>query len=465
MNYINLIIYILSIFLLGFAILSFCENRNSFKVVGLLELIAFSFVIGVGATGFLFFFQALFLQISKQLWIYVNLVIALLLIFLGKSFQFSDEIKKDFFKNLYKAILIKRTELFLYFPVIIVLLISFSIVFANIFFTPLWDIDSFALWGFKSKVIYLSGLNKDSYFHLVEYGFSHLDYPLLVPFVNAGIYISAGNLSQNLGKLLYLPLFLSFFVILYCSAKKKLNSLFAFALSAILCSTAPFIQWASAGTADIYLATFLLLSFYYALNFMETSSLCYLIGFSFANLFIAFTKNEGLIIALINFIILFIFESVRGRNLGRLSRIIMAGIVVFLLILPWLIWSMDIPKIHENYPAQIKNIFLLDRWKRIPEIVSAFFTHISNLSRWGVFWLIVLIGVVFPKRDLDYLFPLVIFFILALLYFIVFMISPWSVKYLNAAALERLLIHLSIPGFFVVLSFLKIFVNRESQLH
>jgi len=382
-----------------------------------------------------------------------------LLIFSGKGFLILKEFWKNTFKNFCRPVL-KKTNIFSYLVAIFALLISFTIVFTNLFFTPLWDIDSFALWGFKSKVIYLSGLNKDSYFYLVEYGFSHLDYPLLVPFVNAGIYISAGNLSQSLGKILYFPLLISFFVILYCSARRKLNSLFAFMLSVMLFSTAPIIQWGSAGTADIYIAIFLLLSIYYSLNFIESFSIPYLIGFSFVNLFLAFTKNEGLAIALINFIVLFIFTSIMGKNVG-LFHIIIAGIAVFLFILPWLIWSMDIPKIHENYPSQIKNIFLLDRWKRIPEIVSVFFAHISNLSRWGLFWLVCLIGMVFPRKNLDYLLSIVLFFILFLLYFIVFMISPWSIEYLNAAVLERLLIHLSIPAFFITLDFLSIIVKMD----
>lgn len=459
-----LIIYLLSIFLLGFSVANFCENRNSGSDI--IRILSLSYILGSGMMGFLLFWIILlfgyFSHLSLILAFIISLSIFSVSTYLRRSSGGNFEINKQSYrKNCFSV----RHFFFLGIFILIAIIFAFMILFANIFFTPLWDIDSFALWGFKSKAIFYCALDKNSYFHNPSYGFSHLDYPLLVPLLNAGVYISMGKVSQNLGKLLYLPLYCSFSILLYYSCDEKTKKIFRWGLVAVIISSPALLQWSGAGTADIYVATYLTLSLYCGLKFLKIHSNSSLCGFALANAFLIFTKNEGLPIAFINTSILCIFFAISAKEHGwQFLKLFLWIILIIIMSLPWFIWSSDIPKIHENYPAQIKNLFHYERWVRIPIILTSFLRHMSNFLRWGVFWcLFLLAAITRPQKNPIYIYPLLIFIAIFALYFIIFIISPWSVAYLEAAALERLLIHLSVPAFFIISAFLSKISESEIQ--
>lgn len=459
-----LIIYLLSIFLLGFSLVNFCENRNSSSSV--IKILSLSYIFGSGMMGFLLFWIILLFGYFSRLsliWAFIiSLSVFIVSTYLHRSSGYNFEINKQSYNENFFSF---RSLFFPGILILIAIIFAFIILFANIFFTPLWDIDSFALWGFKSKVIFYNSLDKSSYFHNPSYGFSHLDYPLLVPLLNAGVYISMDKVSQNLGKLLYLPLYWSFSILLYFSCDEKIKKIFRCGLVAVIISAPALLQWSGAGTADIYLATYLALSLYYGLKFLKIHSHSSLCGFVLANAFLIFTKNEGLPIAFINTSILCLFSVISAKERGwQLLKLFLWIMLIIIMSLPWFIWSSDIPIIHENYPAQIKNILNSTHLQRIPLILNAFFRYMSNFSRWGLFWFLLFATIIagFNKKS-TYLYLLLTFLAIFALYFVIFIISPWSVAYLEAAALERLLIHISLPGFFIISAFLSKISGSSTQ--
>ena len=64
--------------------------------------------------------------------------------------------------------------------------------------SPLVEWDAFAIWGFKAKVLVHEALRPaPAYFHDLTLSYSHLDYPLMVPFLTAGAYAAMGTLMTR----------------------------------------------------------------------------------------------------------------------------------------------------------------------------------------------------------------------------------------------------------------------------
>jgi hypothetical protein len=339
--------------------------------------------------------------------------------------------------------------------------IAAGIVILNSLFTPLWDIDSFALWGLKSKALYLASLDKESYFHRPGYGFSHLEYPLLVPFLNAGVYACVGGISQPMGKLLYIPLFVAIAAVFHYSAVARMERLSALGLCAILISSPALVQWAGAGTADIYVVAFLSLGVLSCMRFLETRDKTHLAIAIVSNVALAFTKNEGLVMALANIVLLFAFAVAHGMSKAERMLIASGFSIACVALAPWFVWSADIPRIHENYPAQIANVLNPANLARIPGIASAFLSQATDISRWGLFWFVAAVSLATPQRRPSFSFPLASFAALGATYFAIFVVSPWSVEYLSVSALERLLLHLAVPAYFMMASSFSMHFSRK----
>ena len=87
-----------------------------------------------------------------------------------------------------------------------------SIVVAAIhaFGTALIEWDAFSIWCLKAKVLAATALQDDpSYFYNPAMSYSHLDYPLLVPFLVSGTYGMTGYVQEHLGRMIFPILFIA----------------------------------------------------------------------------------------------------------------------------------------------------------------------------------------------------------------------------------------------------------------
>ncbi len=451
MSLILLSAYFLSIILFGFSTLAICGNRKEAPSWPMPETLAVSYILGSGMAAFVLFWLALAGLPVSRLAICVLLIMSLSLFVFSRGIGPAKALPggRRAAGSVGAGAASARILLVLSLAAIS---IAAGIVILNSLFTPLWDIDSFALWGLKSKALYLASLDKESYFHRPGYGFSHLEYPLLVPFLNAGVYACAGGISQQMGKLLYIPLFVAIATVFHRSAAARMERLSALGLCAILISSPALVQWAGAGTADIYVVAFLSLGVLSSTRFLETRDKTHFAIAIVSNAALVFTKNEGLVMALANIVLLFAFAAAHGMS--RAERILIASgfSIACVALAPWFIWSADIPRIHENYPKQIANVLNPANLARIPGIASAFLSQATDISRWGLFWFVAAVSLATPQRRPSFSFPLASFAALGATYFAIFVVSPWSVEYLSASALERLLLHLAVPGYFMMAS-------------
>ncbi|GEM_PF-2269729 len=272
---------------------------------------------------------------------------------------------------------------------IVTIVAMFLIVCAHSVLMPLYEWDSFAIWGLKAKVLFYEGLGSD-YFQNPNLAYSHLDYPLLVPFLmSAGTFSSAGYSGEMTSKIIFPFLYLGFVYLIYSAMRWRFSRNMSLLLTAVFASTPALVRWSGAGTADMALAFFYAGSVFYLIKFLEERKILGLIVSAVFSLLCALTKNEGLPLAVINIVILMIFlPSPRLGFKGFRSFLIYIAIFA-VLFLPWFMFSHNIPKIHENYIGQLtvaKVAENLDRLKLIlPEMLLQFF----SIKSWGLVWILV----------------------------------------------------------------------------
>lgn len=327
---------------------------------------------------------------------------------------------------------------------IALILASTVVVGLNALALPVYDVDGFALWGLKGKVLFSAGLT-DGYFRQPNLGFSQLDYPLLGPFLAAGMHAAGDTLADTFARLPLALGHLAFAGTLALRLRTWLRPADALALAAILHGAAAMVQWAGGGSMDTLLALFYMASAGSLAAYLTTRDPGDLRTACLCTAFLAFTKNEGMPLALINLAVVAVMVRNSRVDLRRLALV--AG-GVLLLWLPWGLWARHLPHLHENYPAQLPKLADPEAWRRLPDILADFAGHLPNWRRWGLLWLTVPAAAAavhaWRRRPSPAAMALLLMGAAHLgLYLVIYIISPWPLDNLAAAATERLLLHLA----------------------
>src|SRR5262249_46507300 len=134
------------------------------------------------------------------------------------------------------------------------------------FSAPLLDWDAFAIWGLKAKVVAHEALRPTpAYFHDLTFSYSHLDYPLMLPFLTAGAYAASGAMDDPAAKLVSLFLDSLIVPMLYLGLRWKLSRRAAACLSVIPALLPVMFRLAGGGCADLPLAAFYAGSLFYTI--------------------------------------------------------------------------------------------------------------------------------------------------------------------------------------------------------
>lgn len=313
---------------------------------------------------------------------------------------------------------------------------------------PLYDIDSFQIYGLKAKVLYFDGLSAEAYFQQVNYGYSHLEYPLLGPLLSAGTYAALGHPDDQLGKLPYALQYAAFACLLLAMLRRNVSRTMALPLVASLLGLPALVQWAGGGTVDLLLAMFYAGSVFHLAAFLRSGTARELRPALLFTIGMAFTKNEGIALAIINFaVVALCLWPGASADRGRRFRPLLQCLAGFLALwLTWALWAATLPDIHERYGGRLGELFSPAAWARLPVIAQEFLHQVVAWRRWGGFWLIMPALCWLCPARLATRHGLAIAMMLtahAMLYVMVFMITPWGVEHLAAMAMERLLTHLA----------------------
>jgi hypothetical protein len=181
---------------------------------------------------------------------------------------------------------------------------------------------------------------------------------------------------------------------------------------------------------------------FYFLKWLEEERKADLVVLILFSVFAAFTKNEGLALALIVAAVMLLSCAVARTRIKWAGFFSFVG-GVLLLLSPWLWWSRNLPRTHENYGAQLRPAVVIENWNRINVILADFLRQGAAWSKWGGIWLLLLLVAVFGARGFRRQNVVVLWLLLFAqlsLYVLIFVVTPWNVQELLDSALDRLLL-------------------------
>src|ERR1700690_2311921 len=184
-------LYLLLILLVGYTVLSIIHSSSRFTIVQLIGLVP---AIGAGTMGLLLFWASLigFAPSRKVLVIVGVLTMACLLVMKQKNRRARINILATDWE---------KGDGWMVGP-LVVTVAGLAMIAAGALSTPLVEWDAFAIWGFKAKVLTYEALRPTpACFHDLTLSYSHLDYPLMVPFLTAGAYAAMETVDDQTGKL------------------------------------------------------------------------------------------------------------------------------------------------------------------------------------------------------------------------------------------------------------------------
>ena len=433
--------YLLLIVLVGYVVVSAIYPAQRMKAI---QLATFSAAAGAGSTGLLLFWTSLagFAPSRNLLLVIAGFALASL-VALNKNGRLisADKLPGQSEKKEFWAII----------PVSLILL-ALAVVATHSLLTPLEEWDAFAIWGLKAKVLAHAALRPvPPYFHDLSLSYSHLDYPLMLPFLTAGAYAAMGGADDQSGKLISVFLDVLVVPVVYLGLRWKLPRQPAIFLTAVLALLPAMFRYGGTGCADLPLAMFYAGSIFFAAKWLaETQWPDLLLAILFSS-FTAFTKNEGLVLALANGVVILGFGLWRSQRHNRIGAgVFLAGLLV--MNVAWLIWNHHLPKTHEDYGSKLTSTLLATHWPRLKQIIPALLVQATEPQVWGGLWLLAGVMALSGWRGLTRRYLLAVWILLALhlgSYVLAYIVTPWNLAVLMPETLERLLWH-TMPAVFLL---------------
>lgn len=396
--------YIAAIVLIGVAALSLCPKRSR----PLIEVFGFAAALGMGITGTLLLWLSI-VGMRPSRWTVLALAAAAIAVLRMRGLRIDCHAGRFAWWAAIPGALIA-------YLLVVVATASWAL--------PLWETDAFVIWDFKAKV--LAGealLPRSEYFTDHALSFSHLDYPLLLPMLDAI------GVSRLLSPLTYLALG----AIVYSAARRaQAGAIPAATIAALLLGAPAVVRWAGAGVADPLVALFAAAAVAALLDRddLPIAAACCA--------FLVMTKLEGMVLAGV--------VAAAMLLLHRLRLAIACVIAAIFLTMPWLVWSLGLPRTHENYAARVTPGDLMQSLHRTPTILQAFLQQFIDLRAWGILWLppvVVAIGAWRAFRDSRVVAVWCILLAQMLAYFIAYLVTPWELAELIPMTIHRLLLQVA----------------------
>jgi hypothetical protein len=268
-----------------------------------------------------------------------------------------------------------------------------------------------------------------------------LDYPLMVPFLTAGAYAAMGTIDDQTGKLVSVFLAVLIVPMVYLGLRWKLRRLPAACLGTLTALLPVLFRHADAGCADLPLAMFYAGSIVYAARWIDRQQREDLVLAILFSAFAAFTKNEGLILALANGAVMLGFGFRRNRQRQWVGAVaFLAGLLA--LDAAWLLWSHSLPRTHEDYGSKLLSIQVVTHLPKLKQIIPTMMVQITELQTWGLLWIMTGALALLGWRAFARRYVLALWILLGLQlasYALAYSVTPWDLTVLMPVTLDRLL--------------------------
>jgi hypothetical protein len=320
-------------------------------------------------------------------------------------------------------------------------------VFFQALIKPLTEWDSWAIYGFKSKVFYLHNILPVEFLKNTVIAYAHPDYPVLIPLAETWIYLCLGSWNDQLVKIIFPVYFICLLVFFYYSLRCFTGRSIALVFTVLLASIPQMVRFGSNGYADLPFMFYCFVSaaLLYRAYCSRLDNRLLLVSAIFAGL-AAHTKNEGIALGLFNVLAFFSAIAIRGKlNKHNLILIVKYAFIVFAITAPWLWFKSclglgnDVLNYHNlNLTNILNNLY------RIPVIFNAIVKDMLLIRYWGIFWLFAP-AVIMYKVKRVFTLPWLLLSVPLMLYagtcIIIYIITPHNIEWHLMTSLDRLLLH------------------------
>ena len=320
------------------------------------------------------------------------------------------------------------------------------VILFNACFLELYAWDGFMIWLLKAKVVLHESLKETSFFTNRNYGFAHLKYPLLLPFIYASFSLLTGGFNLYSARSPEFFLFIAgAFLFYYIFRKESRSSIFAMLLMTSMFLSPVFLINCGVGVADALLSIFYCASIYYQFAFFRNGKRQDILLAIIFTALCAMTKNEGIALYGVS-IVLFTFFSILLKPTGNsIKNSLFFALGTTLLVLPYFLWSSSLPATDENYPQHLSALLSMKKLSLLPGIFGKFITTMFSLKFLPPS-LIAIFALATVKRTFftSHLFwtRFIYFSLHFLMYILIFAVTPWNLSFLYNTALDRVILHL-----------------------
>ncbi len=315
---------------------------------------------------------------------------------------------------------------------------------ANSYATPMfWD--GRYIWAFKAKAIFLDGrLDREVFSNLARYRHTHVDYPLLVPSVQAWGYEFLGYVDERKAALIGLVYWAGLVGLLACWLRRRMDWPWALGIALLVCQVPLMTYHGGGGGADVaqafcFLAGGLLLADWAERGRREDgvmSALMFGVG--------TLVKAEGLSMAVGGGLVFAFAWWARGRRLGWAGLAYGAPA----LLLPYLSWAAL--RAHWGIPSlQLSRMQLRpwpELWWRVVATARAMVEQFTAWPQWELAWAFIALGLIcflLWVRRMGAIAALwgLVFWQLAV-YVGIYALSPYDIDWHLTTSLDRVLLHI-----------------------
>ena len=427
-----LMLYLLVFLVLGMALaLALAESPT----LPLHELAARVLAFGLGGAGLCWFWLSLIGLIPSRLGgaIIAIVAIALIAVLVGRGRKLTPAREKSS---------TSLREMVTVFVLLLPVLLGLTIISVHALGHVCYEWDGYLLWGMKTRAVTADPLMAADYFHNPHFQPLHQRYPLMVPFLAAGVNGFTGNIEDVLVKAIFPLIYVALLLMLYAGMRDKLPAWRAAILLSLFALMPVLLRSAGTGMADVPLSMFYFGAVLFIVRWTASNQPRHLVQAMFFATCCLFCKREG-----IAFMGLFAgglcVVALASRDVKRLMWLPVFFAIVIAVAAPWFLFASTLPKVPIYLPAiTITEI----PWSRLPLILEQMWSYIGDWRSWNGLWFVLpILAVVTARRSGKAQILVLWSFVLAhfALYLYVYVIRPGNWDTIVDVTQPRLTLHIA----------------------
>lgn len=335
---------------------------------------------------------------------------------------------------------------------------------------PIESYDAVAIYGLKSKIMYLAGGISGDFFRNVTSNFhgAHADYPLLIPLSTTWVYTFLGSFNEILVKALF-PLFYMSLIFIFYGIMKRItkNRSFSLLFTFLLASIKQVSDYSTIAVADLALGIYFAVSLLYLyLWFRERGKSVFLNLSLTGSLLMIWTKNEGTALVFITLFILLVYTLSNRQNFKKkeIAHVFFYAFAAILMLAGWAAFKNWRGLVNENFNLSMINPKnLIAHIKTLPAILYGYQKEFFGLKKWNIFWIISIAVFAWQFKKIfsgyiKYITCAIILFFIG--YFSMYLFSAAvEIRYFVRVTASRFLLHI-----FPVVMFWLAVITHEQKL-